>query len=77
MDAVEQGSGPQGKVAQARAFLEATQAELRKVTWPSKPELLRATRMIVVFSVLLGVVIGLLDFVLQKILVDGVAALAR
>jgi preprotein translocase subunit SecE len=38
---------------------------------------MNATRMIVVLSIALGIAIGLLDWVLQKILVDGVAALAR
>ena len=33
--------------------------------------------MIVIVSLVLGVAIGLLDWMLQKILVDGVAALAR
>ena len=61
----------------AAGFLRAVRAELDKVTWPSRPELVRATRMIVVFSIALGIAIGLLDWVLQKILVDGVAALAR
>lgn len=37
----------------------------------------KATRMIVIVSVALGFAIGLLDWALQKILVDGVAALAR
>jgi hypothetical protein len=31
----------------------------------------------VVLSVILGIGIGLLDWILQKILVDGIAALAR
>jgi preprotein translocase subunit SecE len=58
-------------------FLRAVRAELEKVTWPSRPELIRATRMIVVFSIALGIAIGLLDWVLQKLLVDGIAQLAR
>jgi preprotein translocase subunit SecE len=37
----------------------------------------KATRMIVVLSLVLGVAIGIMDVVLQKILVDGVARLAR
>jgi preprotein translocase SecE subunit len=79
MDAVEQVPAPAGpsRVAQVREFLEAVRAELRKVSWPTQPELVRATRMIVGLSVVLGLVIGLLDWVLQKILVDGIAALAR
>jgi preprotein translocase subunit SecE len=78
MDAVQQAPVREpGKLAQVRQFLEAVQAEMKKVTWPSKPELIKATRMIVIVSLLLGVAIGLLDWMLQKILVDGVAALAR
>ncbi len=78
MDAVQPaGAAPGGKVAQVRAFLEAVRAELGKVSWPSRAELVRATRMIIVLSLVLGVAIGLLDWTLQKLLVDGVAALAR
>jgi preprotein translocase SecE subunit len=66
-----------GAPARVGDFLKAVQAELKKVTWPSKPELLKATRMVVVFSLVLGVAIGLLDWLLQVILVDGVARIAR
>ncbi len=64
-------------VEQASGFFAGVRTELEKVTWPSKPELIRATRMIVTLSVVLGIVIGLLDYVLQLILVDGVARLGR
>jgi preprotein translocase subunit SecE len=78
MDAVQQAPVREtGKLAQVREFMDAVVAEMKKVTWPSKPELIKATRMIVIVSMVLGVVIGLLDWMLQKILVDGVAALAR
>jgi preprotein translocase SecE subunit len=66
-----------GVVARSAEFLVATRAEMRKVTWPVKDELVKATRMIVLLSLILGVTIGLLDVVLQKLLVDGVAILAR
>ena len=66
-----------GAVAQAGEFLKAVRAELAKVTWPARTELINATRMVVVLSIALGIAIGLLDWVLQKILVDGVAALVR
>jgi preprotein translocase SecE subunit len=59
------------------AFLSAVRDELRKVTWPTRPELIKATRMIIVLSILLGLTIGLMDYVLQLILVEGVARLAR
>jgi preprotein translocase SecE subunit len=61
----------------AAAFLVAVRDELKKVTWPTRPELTKATRMIIVLSIVLGLTIGLLDWLLQVILVDGVARLAR
>jgi preprotein translocase subunit SecE len=78
MDAVQQVPAREpGKIAQVREFYDAVVAEMKKVTWPSKAELVKATRMIVIVSLILGIAIGLLDWMLQKILVDGVAALAR
>lgn len=58
-------------------FLRAVRAELGKVTWPSRDELIKATRMIVVMSIILGLAIGWMDLLLNLILVDGVAALSR
>jgi preprotein translocase subunit SecE len=58
-------------------FLVSVRDELRKVTWPTRQELIKATRMIIVLSIVLGLVIGLMDWVLQLILVEGVARLAR
>jgi preprotein translocase subunit SecE len=71
------GAGIGGFFSTVVNFLTATRAEMKKVTWPTRDELVKATRMILIFSVVLGVFIGLLDLVLQKILVDGVALLSR
>ncbi|MGH7560565.1 MAG: preprotein translocase subunit SecE [Gemmatimonadales bacterium] len=66
-----------GWFGQGRDFLAAVREEMRKVTWPTRDELVKATRMIVVLSILLGVVIGLMDWLLQLIFVEGIAQLAR
>jgi preprotein translocase subunit SecE len=66
-----------GWVGRTRDFLTGVREELRKVTWPTRDELIKATRMIVVLSIILGVVIGLMDWLLQLIFVDGIARLAR
>ena len=66
-----------GWVGQTRNFLVAVREEMRKVTWPTREELIKATRMIIVLALALGVAIGLLDWLLQLLLVDGVARLAR
>jgi len=66
-----------GWFQRSASFLSAVRDELRKVTWPTRPELVKATRMIIVLSILLGLTIGLMDYLLQLILVEGVARLAR
>ena len=58
-------------------FLTSVRDELKKVTWPTRPELIKATRMIIVLSIVLGLTIGLMDYLLQLILVEGIARLAR
>ncbi len=58
-------------------FLRDVRAELGKVTWPSREELFKATRMIVVMSIILGLAIGWMDLLLNLIFVDAVAALTR
>ena len=66
-----------GWVSQTRDFLTGVREELKKVTWPTRDELIKATRMSVVLSIALGVVIGLMDWLLQLIFVEGIARLAR
>ena len=61
----------------AADYLSAVRVELGKVSWPTREQLTEATTKILLLSLALGVVIGLLDWVLQKILVDGIAAIAR
>jgi preprotein translocase subunit SecE len=71
------GDGVGGFLARVFNFVTSARAEMKKVTWPTRDELIKATRMILILSVVLGMLIGLLDLILQKILVDGVALLAR
>ena len=56
-------------VARTTEFLGDVRAEMRKVTWPDFPELRRATAVIIVFVLLIGLVIWTMDLVLQGVLV--------
>ena len=49
-------------------FVKEAYSELRKVAWLSRKELVATTAIIVVFIVLSAVYVGLVDFVLSKIL---------
>jgi len=71
------GSRVVGGIRGTRQFLVDVRNEMRKVTWPTRQELMDATKRVVIMTLLIGVLIGVLDRILQWILVDGVAALAR
>ena len=53
--------------ARINAFLADVRAELKKVSWPSKPELWSATGVVIFSTVLMALFIVLIDFVLDKI----------
>ena len=81
MDQVQAVEPSRGRLASlvvgTRDFFVEVRAEMHKVSWPTKDELLDATKRVAIMTVAIGTVIGLLDVVLKKILVDGVAALTR
>ena len=57
------------------SFYQAVVAEMRKVTWPELPDVRRATIAIIAFVLLLGLLIWLLDVVLQQVLVKLIRSL--
>ena len=57
------------------SFYQAVMAEMRKVTWPEIADVRRATIAIIVFVLLLGLVIWLLDVALQGLLVRVIPSL--
>jgi preprotein translocase subunit SecE len=50
-------------------------AEMRKVTWPERDQVSKATVAIIIFVLLIGLVIFLLDLVLQGVLVRLIPSL--
>ena len=47
-------------------FFRQTVAELRKVIWPTRKELVSYTWVVLVFVLIMGTIIGVLDFVFAK-----------
>lgn len=64
-----------GWVVRLLDFLREVRAEVRKVTWPTWEELKKATTVIIIFVLLLGLLIGLMDSILQFVFVTSVARL--
>jgi preprotein translocase subunit SecE len=50
-------------------------AEMRKVTWPDRDQTIDATWRIIVFVLFLGLVIFVMDWLLQRVLVQWIPSL--
>ena len=68
-------SGSSGSGNKLVGFYNGVMAEMRKVTWPDRMQVWKATYTIIVFVLLIGLLITLLDFVLQAILIKGIPSL--
>jgi len=49
-------------------FLKEVRDELKKVVWPTRPEVIRLTTVVIMVSLIVGVYLGGLDLILTKIL---------
>ena len=68
--AKQQKAGSYTKAVQsgrARKFMQEVVAEMKKVTWPTRPELLQATLVVIVAVAIMAAFLGLADQVSQQI----------
>jgi preprotein translocase subunit SecE len=56
------------KVRAAREFLTEVRSELKKVTWPSRPEVQSTTLVVIATSIFFGFYLWALDLVFSRIL---------
>ena len=56
-----------GIVTRIREFAQEVLAEFRKVTWPSRQELINSTTIVVVVTVVLAFFLGGVDIALSKV----------
>jgi preprotein translocase subunit SecE len=57
------------------AFYHEVQAEMKRVTWPDRPQVQQLAIGVIVLSLAIGAVIALLDLTLQNVLVKWIPAL--
>jgi preprotein translocase subunit SecE len=78
---VEQRPGPvrrlSGWVQGVIAYVREVRAEVRKVTWPTWEELRRTTIVIIVFVVVIGIIIGIMDVIASWVLIDLLGRIFR
>ncbi len=49
-------------------FLKESKAELKKVNWPSKEEVLTSTRVVIISILIIAAVIALMDYVIKTVI---------
>jgi preprotein translocase subunit SecE len=64
-----------GWVSRFVTFYHGVIAEMKKVTWPDRPQVQQATIQIILFVLALGAVISILDVILQGVLIKGIPSL--
>lgn len=47
-------------------YLKEVRAELSKVVWPKREEVIKLTLIVIIISVIVGIYVGVLDFVFTK-----------
>jgi len=48
-------------------FLKEVRSELKKVTWPTKDQVIRLTGVVIIISLIVGAFVGGLDFLFTKL----------
>ncbi len=54
------------QVSKTRTWWEGVKAEWRKIIWPTKDDLIKKTGIVAIVSIILGVIITILDFLIQN-----------
>ena len=53
------------EVSRARTWWEGVKGEFRTIIWPSQDDLVKQTTVVTVVSIILGIIIAILDFLIQ------------
>ena len=61
------GWGPR-KFHELKSFFSEVKTELKKVTWPSRQDLIDSTKVVIVATLIMTVFVGIVDQVLSRII---------
>ena len=53
------------QVSKTKTWWEGVKAEWRKIIWPTQEDLVKQTTVVTVVSIILGIIIAILDFLIQ------------
>ncbi len=60
-------SNKQSIAVKGKRFLKETKSELKKVTWPTREQLIHNTGIVLVFIIIFTIILSLLDFGFQEL----------
>ena len=75
--AVEVAERRESFPARMATFYQEVVTEMRKVTWPDREQLKDTTIKIIIFVLFIGAILGVVDVILQLILVEGIPSLFK
>jgi preprotein translocase, SecE subunit, bacterial len=55
-------------IERIKLYLSETRTELKKVTWPSRQDLIDSTKVVIVATLIMTVFVGIVDQVLSRII---------
>lgn len=58
-------------LTQAKSFLLGVRAELKKVTWTGRKELVESTIVVVIAVIIVAVFLGIVDYMMQTLVLGG------
>lgn len=68
-------AAPRSLPAKVVGFYHDVVAEMKKVTWPDRPQVTQLSIGVIGLSLFIGLVIWVLDLILQAVLVRGIPSL--
>ena len=67
--------GQKNFLARMRDFYQEVRVEMAKVTWPDWPQVRQLSIGVIALSLFIGLIIWLMDLILQTVLVRGIPSL--
>ena len=61
-------TGAKAKNGKMKTYFKGVKAEMKKVVWPTRKELVNYTGVVIAVSIITSLVVALLDFGIQRIL---------
>jgi preprotein translocase SecE subunit len=73
--ATAEAAAPRSFVERTREFYREVRTEMARVTWPDWPQVRQLSIGVIALSLFIGLIIWLMDLILQTVLVRGIPSL--